>query len=85
MGGVFRSFSFFCVRERRTRRDPNFGNKIMLWKNNEAKDQKTRHNKVPEKTPKKMAKPKTNCPIRGKLSVTLDMCQNSCFPQFCHQ
>jgi hypothetical protein len=51
----FSAFCFFCVRERQIRRDTNLGHKIMPQKNNEAKGQKTRHNKVPEKTPK-MAK-----------------------------
>jgi hypothetical protein len=60
-GERFSAFCFFCVRERQIRRDPNLGHKIMPQKNNEAKDRKTRHNKVPEKT-QKMGGGNKKCP-----------------------
>jgi hypothetical protein len=56
----------------------------MLQKNNEAKDRKTRHNKIPEKTPKsentkilpKFMAPTTCAPIRVKIHVFLNFAIN---------
>ena len=54
----FSAFLFFCVQERRTRDDPKNCTKIMLWKKNEAKGQKARQNKFPEKNQKNGKTPK---------------------------
>ena len=84
MGSVFRPFAFFAYGSAKSVTTQILATKSCRKKITKQKAKKRATTKSPKKR-KKIAKSQKNVQIRNANAAALDMCQNSCFSQFCHQ